>query len=312
MTEVNAQCALCGSTASFVRLDHAADYVTGAGFAVRQCSRCGLAATEPRPASMDPHYPAAYRRYGGLTLYVLRTLYGWRVRGWARRLARPGRALEVGCGAGWMLGALRDRGWRVLGSERVIDGARAAVAANRIPMFVGDLDALGRAARFDLIILFQALEHLAEPMATLRQCADLLAPGGVLVIAVPNFGSWQARMFGRRWFHLDVPRHLHHFSPPVLAAAFEKVGLTVVRTRFVSPEHDPYGWVQSVLNRLGFKQNLLTRLLMGMGREDVSVLNVVPMLVLSALLVVPSVALSLCSWAAGSGAIMEMWAAKTS
>jgi SAM-dependent methyltransferase len=177
-------------------------------------------------------------------------------------------------------------------------------------VFVGSLDALGSSARFDLIILFQVLEHLAEPLVTLRQSADLLAPGGVMVVAVPNFSSWQARVLGRSWFHLDVPRHLHHFSPPVLAAAFETVGLKVVRTRFVSPEHDPYGWVQSALNRMGVRQNQLTRLLMGMDGEKIGIASV-PMLVLSGLLVVPSLMLSLVSWTAGSGAIMEMWAVKT-
>jgi 2-polyprenyl-3-methyl-5-hydroxy-6-metoxy-1,4-benzoquinol methylase len=258
---------------------------------------------------MDRYYPAAYRRYNGITLRTLTWLYGWRVRGWATRISREGRALEVGCGDGWMLGALRRRGWQVLGSERTVEAAKSAAAANGIPMFVGDLDAIGSSARFDLIVLFQALEHLAEPVTRLRQSADLLRPGGVLVVAVPNFASWQARVFGRWWFHLDVPRHLHHFSPLVLEAAFEKVGLRLIRTRFVSFEHDPYGWVQSVLNRMGFKQNLLTKLLMGMG-DDAKFTTVAPMMLLTVLLVVPSLVLSLASWATGSGAIIEMWASK--
>jgi SAM-dependent methyltransferase len=310
MVDAAQVCQLCGSAEASICLDRAADYITGDEFQVRRCAGCGLASTVPQPSSMDAYYPAAYRSYGGATLRTLRLLYARKVRGWMRRLPERGRALEVGCGAGWMLRALRDRGWRVLGSERTIDGARTAAAANQIPVFVGSLDALGSSARFDLIILFQVLEHLAEPMVTLRQSADLLAPGGVMVVAVPNFSSWQARVLGRSWFHLDVPRHLHHFSPPVLAAAFETVGLKVVRTRFVSPEHDPYGWVQSALNRMGVRQNQLTRLLMGMDGEKIGMASV-PMLVLSGLLVVPSLMLSLFSWAAGSGAIMEMWAVKT-
>lgn len=302
-------CALCGSSDDLVWLEHARDYITGAEFSVRRCGRCGLARTEPQPASMDSYYPARYRKYGGFTLRVLRALYGLRVRGWIRHLPKPGSALEVGCGDGWMLGALRDRGWRVVGSERSTDGARTAASTNGIPMFVGGLDALG-VSRFNLVILFQVLEHLGDPLSTLQKSADLLEPGGIMVVAVPNAGSWQARVFGRSWFHLDVPRHLHHFSPDTLGRAFQQVGLRVIRTRVVSPEHDPYGVLQSILNWLGFKQNLLTRLLMGMPEQDVPASTVAAMSALTALLIVPSMAMSVCGWAFGSGAILEMWAAK--
>jgi SAM-dependent methyltransferase len=303
-------CELCGSADATVRLDRARDYITGETFQVRQCARCGLAATAPRPSSMERYYPPAYRRYTGAAARTLRLLYAMKVGGWARRFPRPGRVLEVGCGAGWMLGALRDRGWRVLGSERTIDGAAAAAAANQIPVFVGDLDALGSSARFDVVILFQALEHLAHPIAMLRRSADRLAAGGVVVVAVPNSASWQARLFGRSWFHLDVPRHQHHFSPTTLRAACERVGLRVMRTRYVSLEHDPYGWVQSALNRMGFRQNLLTRMMMGMAVDDAGLATMALMLCAAGLLVVPALALSLCSWACGSGALVEMWAIK--
>ena len=301
-------CGACGSPNLELWLERASDYITGAEFSVRRCMKCGLGHTEPEPASMDRYYPVRYRKYGGLTLKALRALYGRRVRGWLRHLPAQGRAFEVGCGEGWMLRALRDRGWRVVGSERSTDGARAAVAANGIAMFVGDLTALG-AGRFDLVILFQVLEHLSDPFAALRNGARLLAPGGVMVVAVPNAASWQARTFGRFWFHLDVPRHLQHFSPDALSRALQSVGLTVVRTHVVSPEHDPYGVLQSWLNWLGFRQNLLTKRLMGMG-EEVSVATVGLMTIVAAILFVPSVIISLAGWAFGSGAILEMWAAK--
>jgi len=301
-------CGACGSRTLEVWLEHAFDYITGAEFSVRRCVQCGLGHTEPEPASMDRFYPARYRQYGGLTLKALRALYGRRVSGWLRHLPRTGRACEVGCGEGWMLRALRDRGWRVVGSERSVAGARAAVAANGIPMFVGDLRALGP-ARFDLVILFQVLEHLSDPFSALRDGAYLLAPSGVLVVAVPNAASWQARIFGRFWFHLDVPRHLQHFSPDALSRALQNVGLTVVRTRVVSPEHDPYGVLQSWLNWLGFRQNLLTRLLMGMA-VDVPLATVTLMMATAAVLFIPSIMISLAGWLLGSGAILEMWAAK--
>lgn len=301
-------CGACGSPNVELWLERAPDYITGKEFSVRRCTRCGLAHTEPEPASMDQYYPARYRQYGRLTSSALRALYSWRVRGWLRHLPQPGRALEVGCGEGWMLGALRNHGWRVVGSERSTEAARAAAAANGIPMLVGDFTALG-VSRFNLVILFQVLEHLSDPFVALRKGTDLLAPGGVMVVAVPNAASWQARTFGRCWFHLDVPRHLQHFSPDALGRAFENVGLRVIRSRMVSPEHDPYGVLQSLLNRVGFRQNLLTKWLMGMS-ERVSPLTMAAMLFAAVLLIVPSVLISLWGWASGSGAILEMWATK--
>lgn len=303
-------CELCGSTDRTTALNQVTDYITGETFRVQTCVGCGLATTAPLPASMDAYYPAAYRRYGGATSFTLRQLYGTKVRGWLRRLPRQGRALEVGCGAGWMLRGLRDHGWQVYGNERTVTDARVAVLANQIPVFVGELDALSTRKGFDLLILFQALEHLRSPLAMLRRGATLLAPDGVMVMAVPNLASWQARLFGASWFHLDVPRHLHHFSPATLASACERAGLRVIRTRFVSFEHDPYGWVQSTLNWMGFTQNLLTRILMGMDRGGAGLLTVVPMLLLAGVLVVPGILLSLCSWVAGAGAIMEVWAVR--
>jgi len=270
---------------------------------------CVLGHTEPEPASLDRYYPPRYRQYGGLTLRALRALYGRRVGGWLRHLPSEGRAFEVGCGEGWMLRALRDRGWRVVGSERSAAGARAAADINGIPMFVGDLAALGD-SRFNLVILFQVLEHLSDPFSALRKGADLLAPGGIMVVAVPNAASVQARSFGRFWFHLDVPRHLQHFSPEALRRALQDVGLRVVRTSVVSPEHDPYGVLQSWLNWLGFRQNLLTKLLMGIA-DDVSVATLALMAAAAAALLLPSVIISLAGWMFGSGAILEMWAAKT-
>jgi SAM-dependent methyltransferase len=259
---------------------------------------------------MDAFYPARYRKYGAMTAAALRRIYRWRVHGWSRRFAAPGRALEVGCGDGWMLAALRDNGWHVIGSERAIDSARAAAALNRVATFVGDLEAVSAGPRFQLVLLFQVLEHLADPLVALRRGAGVLEPNGMLLVAVPNFASWQARFFGPSWFHLDVPRHLHHFSPQALTQAMELVGLKVVAVRFASFEHDPFGWIQSALNALGFKQNLLTKWLMGTAGDEATPIALGAMLTIGAVLLVPSVVLAMLSWMARAGATMELWAVK--
>lgn len=306
---VSAACAICGSRASVVELDEVADCVTGRRFSIRRCSACTVARTEPQPVTIDEFYPPRYRRYGRATLAALTLLYRWRARGWSRRLGAPGVALEVGCGDGWMLQALRRRSWRVVGVERTVDSARFAALQQRLPVLVGDISAL-RLGSLDAVILFQVLEHLKDPLGVLRTCAGLLRPGGQLIISVPNIESWQARAFGARWFHLDVPRHRYHFSPLSLSRALEAAGLSVTLHRFVSPEHDPYGWLQSGLNRLGFKPNLLTRWLMGTAGRDGSAVSLLAMAAAGVPLGLAGIGMSLLSWVAGSGAIMEVWAVK--
>ena len=103
--------------------------------------------------------------------------------------------------------------------------------------------------RFDLLLLNQVLEHLTDPAPTLKALAGILKPEGKLIIGVPNFDSWQSTFGGNTWFHLDVPRHLHHFSLPSLSVLIGQSGLEIQNVSYASPEHDPYGWVQSALNR---------------------------------------------------------------
>ena len=123
---------------------------------------------------------------------------------------------------------------------------------------------------------------------------------------VPNFGSWQARFAGPKWLHLDVPRHLVHYTPKTLAATFERAGLKASEFRFVSIEHDPYGWVESASNRLtsrlAGRSNTLTRFLMGIDRFGP---GVALSMVIGAVLAVPAFVFSCLSWAFGSGAVME-------
>jgi len=297
-------CAVCGSHASDL-LD-ATDYITGEPFVVRRCHACGFGITQNVTTTLDSYYPRRYRRYRGLTRATLKALYAWKARRWSAGHP-PGLALDVGCGEAWMLDALRRRGWTVIGCERSLESARAAVMANDVPMFVGELDAIRAEPRVRLLIFFQVLEHLRDFRTALRHAAETLAPSGAVVVAVPNLASWQARLFGRFWFHLDVPRHVNHFSVRSLTIAFEQAGLRVERTRFVSFEHDPFGWIQSTLNVLGFRQNLLTKWLMGMDDDAATPATIAAMIAISLLLAVPSIMASLLSWACGAGALIEVW-----
>lgn len=305
-------CRLCGAMEHASVLNQARDYITGERFDVIRCTECGVAFTAPQPSTLYRFYPLYYRQYSRLTGALLRFLYNRRARSWVRTLGPSGVAMEVGCGDGWMLHALREQGWTVMGNERTIQSSLVAAKVNGLPMFVGGFDAVKRQPRFDLIILFQVLEHMPEPLKTLLDCSALLKPGGVLMVSVPNLESWQARVTGDAWFHLDVPRHLFHFSARSLSETLRRIGLVVRRRRFVSFEHDPFGWEQSLLNLLGFPQNLLTSSLMGMNRRAILSPSGLAMVLVGGVLLIPSLALALVSWVAGSGAIVELMAVKPS
>jgi SAM-dependent methyltransferase len=295
-------CRVCGSDAVRVAYGRVHDYITGEAFQVWQCGDCQVASTFPQPSNLDRYYPSSYRSFTRLASLVLRSLYKMRTRGWTEKTKRPGIAIELGCGDGAMLHSLKQRGWRVIGTERSTEVAAIARKTHGIPVYVGGLEAIRPEPCCDLIILFQVLEHIPDPLTTLRQCAKLLSPSGKLIIGVPNFDSWQSRYAGPAWFHLDVPRHLFHFSPVSLTNTLRLAGLAVTEISYVSFEHDPFGWIESIINKRVRVPNQITRHLMRMERSKIGV----GLGLIAGILVVPSLAMSLLSWALNRGALIQV------
>lgn len=301
-------CELCGEIDRWI-LEDVPDRVTGEHFGVVRCRRCGFGRTDPVPGSLDRYYPARYRRFGRLGAALLHRMYLRRVDRWLAGLPPSGLALEVGAGTGWMLRVLRERGWRALGSERTAEAASRVRSAAGVPVFVGGIGAVRETPLLDLVVMFHVLEHLSDPLDQLSQTARRLKPGGTLVLGLPNIASWQSRLFGRDWLHLDVPRHLCHFSPDSIERALTLAGLRLTRIDFRSPEHDPLGWTQSALDRLGFEKHILLRILAREERRSGPV-EVIAALALSVPLTAIGAILAIASWAARRGAVMEVWAAR--
>src|SRR4051794_20482790 len=137
-----------------------------------------------------------------------------------------GRMLDLGCWVGYLLAEARERGWDVTGVEPSAFAASFARDHLGLPIIQADLFSAPLPERgFDAIVLGDVIEHLPEPAAALERIAGLLAPGGVLYLALPDAGSTVARGMGRRWWSV-IPTHVQHFTRESMRRLLQRSGYT--------------------------------------------------------------------------------------
>jgi SAM-dependent methyltransferase len=270
----------------------ARDYISGETFQVARCRGCGQVVTVPVPADLGRYYPAGYygdaagRRFPALMEWLQEKLYDWRSRQVLRRLKRKNaKVLDVGCGRGLLLRAFRQNGCDVIGTEFSDDACRFAREVLNIPVRVGLLDELHFPdSSFDVVVMWHVLEHVSDPRPTLAEVSRILRPGGIFLVAVPDFGSPEARLTRAGWFHLDVPRHLSHHTRASLSRALGETGLRPAGFSSLAPEYDCFSFVQSLLNRLGVRPNLLYNWLRGRSAKVIDGKNHIGSVAATALL----------------------------
>jgi SAM-dependent methyltransferase len=204
-----------------------------------------VATTDPWPseADLERAYAGWYRppagRFSAVGDAVLRRTRS-SLANRLDRIAPPGPVLDVGAGDGTLLDALRHRGRKAVGLERRSDRADALEAD------IQDLSDAGWAT----IVFWHSLEHLSRPATAIETAAALLAADGVLIAAVPNSDSIQARLFGDRWFALDLPRHLVHLTSEALLLRLQALGLRIERVSYVRGGQVTFGWLHGILAAL--------------------------------------------------------------
>lgn len=235
-------CNICGNklTPRFLNI---LDPITSETFAIHKCTECGLGHTVPQPESLDRYYGNIF--YGNRHSFTSRYCTKRRLKIASSVVGEePGkRLLDIGCGDGSFLRAARDSGWSVMGTEIHPDPARTAGLDVR-----EGIDHLSDCAPFDCITLWHSLEHMRDIKSTLSRLSPLLKSNGKVIIAVPDSGGLQTKIFRRRWLHLDVPRHLYHFDAASLCASLRGAGFTIQQQWHQELEYDLIGWSQSALN----------------------------------------------------------------
>jgi 2-polyprenyl-3-methyl-5-hydroxy-6-metoxy-1,4-benzoquinol methylase len=315
-------CVLC-------RSDRHAPVLAGAGFddpaeifQLVRCQECGLVSVAPllSPEALGRYYALSY--YGGSSAekfskpaeVLVRLFNRARASALLRTLGphdpRATRVLDVGCGRGVFLKHLHERGYVCTGVD--IPSFPLPPSRPGLTFLQSTLDdAPLTPGSMDAISIWHVLEHTADPARTIRRIAELLRPGGAVAIAVPNYGSFQSALFGKHWFHLDLPRHLYHLDRAVIERMLRDNGCEVLSVSTQSIEQNYFGFIQSALNVLfASRPNrlyaLLKRQISGQGSFTFDLLQ----RVLGAALFPLSVLENAISVSQGRGATLIMYARK--
>lgn len=256
-------CNLCGATQT-------EPYCPSNGLGLVRCGNCGLVYVSPRP---DPN--ELYALYGetyfhnnesgvvGYTNYIadernIRKTAARRLAALERFIQR-GRMLDVGCAVGFFLDTARGRGWQVEG----LDVSNFAVEYARehfgLSARTGSFTGLEFAPEsFDLVTMWDVIEHVPDPKAYIHKAAAVLRSGGVLALATPDIDSLPAKLTGRRWVGYKLSEeHLYYFSRRTLAHMLEEAGFDILDTRHVGK----YVTLRLFVDRLGMYVPLLSKAL---------------------------------------------------
>ncbi len=233
--------------------------ITRKGYTYLRCKNCSTAFVSPMPSKeeaksvyLDSSYffgqaDVGYRNYEEMHK-ALRLLFQRRLQQLAKLIPQKGRLLDVGCADGYFLELARAQGWEIAGVE--VSPEMSSYASQHLGIRVYDsIDELAY-QKWDVVTLWEVVEHLPNPIDELRRLGDLLRPGGLLLLSTPNAGHWQALQRPSEWLEYRAPAHLVLFTPTSLFHALERAGFKQIQIQKsgVSPKFP--NWLQVLTREL--------------------------------------------------------------
>ncbi len=242
------------------KLSEVKDVQTGDLFSLLVCENCGLGQTYSSPENLAKYYAEYHgKRHGFTTDYC-----DWRRIRWVEKSvgnSQTKKLLDIGCGSGTFLDTAKKRNWQTVGTE--LNAEKFQDSGLEVHEDLNKVAGNHAPESFDAITLWHTLEHFKNPREILMKARELLSKNGSILIAVPNFGGFQSKMFGKNWLHLDMPRHLFHFSFESLKLLLEQCGFSIKWHRHQEFEYDLLGWSQSALNTFSDTPNVFFKTLAG-------------------------------------------------
>lgn len=195
---------------------------------VLACGHCGHGYTTPVPENLDVLYASEYyeERYNEKPGPIADIIKHERSRvALLASLPKGASVLDVGCGIGKFLLAAKHAGFKPTGHD-IVSNHAAQIRRSGLDMIVGEFSADAIPGHFDCITMFHTLEHHPNPLLSLYNAWQLLNPGGLLIIEVPNHESTDAHIEGLSWPGWEIPFHLHHFTRRSLNAILSRFSFT--------------------------------------------------------------------------------------
>ncbi|NNC94099.1 MAG: class I SAM-dependent methyltransferase [Chitinophagales bacterium] len=150
---------------------------------------------------------------------------------------KRGSLLDIGAARGYFLRTMKARGWNAQGIEISEDAVRFAEENFNLNMHHGTIEDFPSDQKFDVITMYQTLEHVPDPKLVLQTAYEMLNTGGILLVEVPNFKAHDIkRNKERKRLQYDLPRHLNHFTPAILKREFEKCNYNIIHLDKYHPQ----------------------------------------------------------------------------
>ncbi len=236
-------CIICKEELSVVYLKVRDDLVSGKTFTLFKCNKCEVLHTKPVPEEdqmqnfyQSPGYishtvkPATF--FEKAYFFIRKRMIKRKIRYIEDHFGGKPKILDYGCGTGEFLKKCIEKGWKGFGFEPGENARKIAQDKTKINIMI-NRDQLNEFSErpFDVITLWHVIEHVADPDKAMICINDILKKNGLLVLAVPNYDSYDAKHYKESWAGYDVPRHLYHFNERSMKILGEKYGFQLINKK---------------------------------------------------------------------------------